>query len=452
MDVFTPHIPMTQKPVKPVHQTMDLCAKDPLLFFSKSLFTDVQLAPAFNKRDHLIGTGLAYDGSLIIRIYAPATASSSNTAQPAVFCRADCTEINGARLLQQYQASASVMIDSAGVFKAAYHDNKWLECGGFIDMACSDAGALDVIFRAFHEILTSLEASVYRLRYFFFSWLADQDLRRLVKDDVSFALVSCRRFGHYPGVCMINMICTSQKMHPALASYMPIMVRSLRQWSEILFLEREVSKSDYATFGFSPRFYDKYGKPFGYWTDFCTLTQVSIRSLVMPKNKDMSKAWEKLRGKQFLEFAYEVDDTSKSKGFPKVWRKEMEGAWVQNAFDLYDKEASRLGDEFQSNKFVAEGLQASLKKIIGKRFHPLTKVEKYWANKGDGWPEDLWTKKIGAWELATEMQFAQPRVGEGGVDMDDLYKQMGALQLTAASSDSQSPGMTAEEAMFQLYG
>ncbi|CZS95407.1 uncharacterized protein RAG0_05057 [Rhynchosporium agropyri] len=248
------------------------------------------------------------------------------------------------------------------------------------------------------------------------------------------------------------MICTSQKMHPAVASYMPIMVRSLRQWSEILFLEREVSKSDYATFGFSPRFYDKYGKPFEYWTDFCTLIQVSIRSLVMPKNKDMSKAWEKLRGKQFLEFAYEFDDTSKSKGFPKVWRKEMEGAWVQNVFDLYDKEASRLGDEFQSNKFVAEGLQASLKKIIGKRFHPLTKVEKYWANKGDGWPEDLWMKKIGAWELATEMQFAQPRVGEGGVDMDDLYKQIGALQLTAASSDSQSPGMTAEEAMFQLYG
>ncbi|KAL2075343.1 hypothetical protein VTL71DRAFT_286 [Oculimacula yallundae] len=413
------------------------------LFFSSS-FPEPLLSPTFDGMNHPTIANFNKCG-LVVRVYGRIP-FSKETPPPASFLRADYELIDGVSIALQFRVSATAMIENSGIFKAAYDhkDNGWLKCGAYIDMEYSNAHTLEIVFKAFNDtyinqakipraqleqipaILTSLQAPVFKLRYLVFSWLANRDIQELVRDHGSFIWTIFQHFNHGPGMEMMRK---PIHMPKAISDYMPMMVPSLRQLSSMIFLGRKVVSSDYASLGFSEPFKHVYGQPLEYWSDLRSLMMAADISDVVPKVKDVGTAWGKLRRQQFLEFAHEVDDKCRGRGLPLIWREDMEGAWVRNAFDLYEKEVFRIDEDFTSNASIREGLQWSLKKIITNRFHPMTKIEKYWAKKA-------------------EMQFAQASPGEH-VDMDDLFAKMGALQLDAASA-VEPKVLTAEEAMIEV--
>ncbi|KAG4442664.1 hypothetical protein IFR05_001849 [Cadophora sp. M221] len=330
------------------------------IFYSSS-FPDLRLsqAPHHPQEDTSV-TILDESGSLIIRIYT--LTPNTSDAGTARSLRADCAWIGGV-VVAQFQVSTRAEMLNA-----------------------TRAEAEQVLI-----ILLALQAPNFKFKYWFFHWLASKDVRQLNADNGPSVLILCEQFNHTIGAHIVQMKLTSKHLPASVAHYPPILTPSLRQHSEIIFLKRNVKPSEYVSGGFSRTFQYKYGKPMEYWSDFYALMTTKDTSQLTPQTKNKN-------------FAYCVDDKVTKLNLATMWREDMEVAWAQKALCLYKDEVLRLGDTFTSNPYVREGLQCQLKKasaeygiiadVDTQRFHPMLRVEKYWAKKGEGIDGKLWMKRV----------------------------------------------------------
>ncbi|PVH89923.1 hypothetical protein DL98DRAFT_508158 [Cadophora sp. DSE1049] len=296
-------------------------------------------------------TVIDQSGTLMIRLYQSSIFEATDP-NPKQFLRADGMKIDGI-IVAHFQVSSAVMIQSCVAFEEIYQANQWSDSDpSYIDLDYSDPLPFGLVLRVLHEseslseqsnsvtlaqveqvmgIIHAFKCPKEKLRHWFFEWLASTNIPSLnLHDTTSLESVRalCHEFNHPFSTVLTNPDLNQFPL--SIATYPPILVCSLRQLCETIYLRRTLSSSSYASAGYSPKFVQQYGTPVECWSDFYTLMTTSDISRLLPKNRGSNSDWEKLRKESYLNWVYSVDEKVGRKNWTEttVWRREMEGAWV----------------------------------------------------------------------------------------------------------------------------
>ncbi|KAL2075334.1 hypothetical protein VTL71DRAFT_277 [Oculimacula yallundae] len=211
----------------------------------------------------------------------------------------------------------------------------------------------------------------------------------------------------------------------AFKCYPPVPVMSTRQNSILIFFQRSVPVEEYERWGFSITFQSIYGDPMEYYSDFYRLMTTPFDHRLLPNLKGFESLGDK-ETSRYLWFCGMCDNMTRNQNLPMMNRRQMEAAWVWVAFDLYEKDDTAV--------------DAQLKKVVSRRFHPKAKVEEYWEDKRAklGWT----TSEIEVLDDGCEEDPKHEEIAEEDPEQDD------DLDMDSGPTDQPSPGL--DEALEDL--
>ena len=211
---------------------------------------------------------------------------------------------------------------------------------GLLDLAMTD-------FERAIEIGNEYEFKLSKMSVWFSIWLGSQDLRNLDTDDLRRLLSISTELSHYKASEVLNILITEAESgdhDPAISNafkyYPPVPVMSTRQNSILLFLLEVVPVQKYERWGFSESFKAAYGEPLEYYYDFYRLMTTVFDHKVVPRLKRFASLGADEISGRYLWFCEMCDDIAQVHSLPMLKRREMEAAWIWNAFDLYEKDST----------------------------------------------------------------------------------------------------------------